>query len=109
MTAGGITNGMHGGLFAAEVAIEAIKCGDTSEKFLKKYEDRWDAEFGKLYHRLYRIRHALLKVPEEKVSRMIHDASKLDAQHMSLKDIFMIIMKSHPQMLLEVAPYFLVQ
>lgn len=108
-TAGGITNGMHGGLFAAEVAIEAIKRGDTSAKFLKKYEDRWEAEFGKLYRRLYRIRHALLKVPEEKVSKMIHDASKLDAQKMSLKDIFMIVMKSHPQMLLEVAPYFLGQ
>ncbi|HZY45588.1 MAG TPA: NAD(P)/FAD-dependent oxidoreductase [Anaerolineae bacterium] len=108
-TAGGITNGMHGGLFAAEVAIEAIKRGDTSGKFLKKYEDRWEAEFGKLYRRLYRIRHALLKVPEEKISKMIHDASKLNARQMSLKDIFMIVMKAHPQMLLEVAPYFLGQ
>jgi digeranylgeranylglycerophospholipid reductase len=109
MTAGGITNGMHGGLFAGEVAIETIRQGDTSAKFLKKYEERWEAEFGKLYRRLHRIRHALLKVPEEKISRMIHDASKLDAQQMSLKDIFMIVMKSHPPMLLEVAPYFLGQ
>ena len=109
LTAGGITNGMQGGLFAAQVAAEAIKRGDVSAKSLKKYEQLWDAEFGKLYRRLYRIRQAFLKVPEEKISRMIHEASKLDARKMSLKDVFFIVLKSHPQLLLEVAPYFLGQ
>jgi len=109
LTAGGITNGMQGGLFAAQVAAEAIKRGDVSAKSLKKYEQLWDAEFGKLYRRLYRIRQAFLKVPEEKIGRMIHEASKLDARKMSLKDVFFIVLKSHPQLLLEVAPYFLGQ
>jgi digeranylgeranylglycerophospholipid reductase len=109
LTAGGITNSMQGGQFAAEVAVEAIKSGDTSAKFLKKYEQLWDVEYGKLYRRLYRIRHALLKVPEDKVSRMIADASRLDSQKMSVRDIFTIVLKTHPQLLLEVAPYFLGQ
>jgi digeranylgeranylglycerophospholipid reductase len=109
LTAGGITNGMHGGLFAAQVAIEAIKAKDVSARFLQKYERMWDAEFGKLYRRLYRIRHALLKVPEDRLSKIIHDAAQLDAQAMSLKDIATIVMKSHPQLLLEVVPYFLGQ
>jgi digeranylgeranylglycerophospholipid reductase len=109
LTAGGITNSMQGGQFAAEVAVEAIKSGDTSAKFLKKYEQLWDAEYGKLYRRLYRIRHAFLKVPEDKISRMIADASRMDSQKMSLRDIFTIVLKTHPQLLLEVAPYFLGQ
>ncbi len=109
LTAGGITNGMQGGLFAAQVAAEAIRRSDVSAKSLKKYEQMWDAEFGKLYRQLYRIRQAFLKVPEEKISRMIHEASKLDARKMSLKDVFFIVLKSHPQLLLEVAPYFLGQ
>jgi len=109
LTAGGIVNGMHGGLFAAQVAAEAIKKGDVSAKFLRKYEQMWDAEFGKLYRRLYRIRQALVKVPEDKLSRMIAEASKLDAQKMSLRDVFVIAMKSYPQLLLEVVPYFLGQ
>ena len=109
LTAGGITNSMQGGLFAAEVAAEGIRQGDVSAKFLKKYEARWEAEFGKLYRRLYRIRHAFLKVPEEKVSKMIAEAAKLDTRKMSLKDILMIVLKTHPQLLLEVAPYFLGQ
>jgi len=109
LTAGGITNSMQGGQFAAEVAIEGIKTGDVSKNLLKKYEEKWDARFGKEYRRLYRIRHAMLKVPEEKISRMIADAAKLDAQKMSLKDIFLIVMKAHPQLVLEVVPYFLGQ
>ena len=109
LTAGGITNSMQGGLFAAEVVAEGIRKGDVSAKLLKKYEARWDAEFGKLYRRLYRIRHAFLKVPEDKVSRMIAEAAKLNTHKMSLKDIFTIVLKTHPQLLLEVAPYFLRQ
>jgi digeranylgeranylglycerophospholipid reductase len=109
LTAGGITNGMYGGMFAAQVAAEGIKKGDVSKKFLKKYEQMWDAEFGKMYRRLLRIRRAVLNVPDEKLSKMIGDAARLDARKMSLKDVILIVMKSHPKLLLEVAPYFLGQ
>ncbi|MFN8597200.1 MAG: hypothetical protein U0559_13585, partial [Anaerolineae bacterium] len=65
--------------------------------------------FGKLYRRLHRIRHALLKVPDDKLNKIVHDAAQLDSRHMSLKDLMLIVMKSHPQLLLEVVPYFLGQ
>jgi flavin-dependent dehydrogenase len=71
---------MYGGLYAAQVAAEGIKKGDVSKKFLKKYEQMWDAEFGKLYRRLMRIRQILLNVPDDKLSKMIAEASKLDTQ-----------------------------
>ncbi|MFN8598533.1 MAG: NAD(P)/FAD-dependent oxidoreductase [Anaerolineae bacterium] len=109
LTAGGITNGMHGGMFAAQTAIEAIQAGDVSAQFLQRYAAKWDAEFGKLYRRLHRIRHALLKVPDDKLNKIVHDAAQLDSRHMSLKDLMLIVMKSHPQLLLEVVPYFLGQ
>ena len=109
LTAGGITNGMYGGMFAAQVAAEGIKKGDVSKKFLKKYEQMWDAEFGKLYRRLLRIRHAVLNVPDDRLGKMIAEAAKLDARKMSLKDVVMIVLKSHPKLLLEVVPYFLGQ
>jgi hypothetical protein len=40
---------------------------------------------------------------------MIRDASQLDSRQMSLKDLFFIVLKTHPQLLLEAAPYFLGQ
>jgi len=109
LTAGGISNGMCGGMFAAQAAAEGIKKGDVSKKFLKKYEQMWDAEFGKLYRRLLRIRHAILSVPDDRLGKIIAEASKLDAATMSLKDVAMIMLKSHPKLLLEVVPYFLGQ
>jgi len=109
LTAGGITNGMHGGLFAAETAIEAIRRSDASARFLGRYEERWDAEFGKMYRRLLRIRQALLKVPDDKLARMISEVARLDGRNMSLPKLVEIAFKTHPQLLIEVAPYFLGQ
>jgi digeranylgeranylglycerophospholipid reductase len=109
LTAGGITNGMHGGLFAAEAAIEAVRKGDVSAAALSAYERRWDTEFGRMYRRLFRIRQALVKVPDERLSRMIAEASRLDTQKMGLRDLVAIVLKTQPQLLLEVVPYFLGQ
>ena len=109
LTAGGITNGMHGGLFAAEVAIEALRRGDVSVSFLSRYEQRWDAEFGKMYRRLFRIRQAVLKVPDDKLARMVYEMGRLDAGKMSLPKLAEVALKTHPQLLIEVLPYFLGQ
>ena len=46
LTGGGITNGMLGGRFAGEVAAEAIKAGNYSKDFLKKYEKLYLDEMG---------------------------------------------------------------
>jgi digeranylgeranylglycerophospholipid reductase len=109
LTAGGITNGMYGGLFAAQVAVDAVRTGDVSAKFLSRYESRWDAEFGKLYRRLYRIRHALYRVPDAKLCQMIARASKLDMHRMTLKDIVALVIAVDPHLLMDVMPYFLGQ
>ncbi len=109
LTAGGIGPGMVGGSLAAQVAVEALQAGDCSAGFLKKYEQLWDAQFGQTFRRLHRIRHAVLKVPEEKLSRLIAQAAQLDPATISTGDVFKLVLKSQPQLLLEVLPYFLGQ
>jgi digeranylgeranylglycerophospholipid reductase len=109
LTAGGITNGMHGGLFAGQVAVEAVRQGRTDAGFLRQYEQKWDAAFGKMYRRLLRIRQAVLKVPEDKLSQIIAQAARLDTRSMALKDLIGIVLKTQPQLLLEAVPYFLGQ
>ncbi|WP_394353503.1 NAD(P)/FAD-dependent oxidoreductase, partial [Methanopyrus kandleri] len=37
------------GRIAGEVAAEAIEEDDTSASFLKRYQDRWEEEFGKTF------------------------------------------------------------
>jgi digeranylgeranylglycerophospholipid reductase len=107
MTAGGITNGMYGGLFAAQVAVEALQQGDTSRKFLKKYEKMWDDKFGADYRRLYRLRHAVFKIPEEKLNSMIKQVSQLDSKNLTLAQMFKIFLKEYPMLVMEALPLLL--
>ncbi len=107
LAGGGITNGMHGGLFAAQTAIEALKCNDTSARFLSQYERRWDAEFGDLYRRLLRVRQAIANIPEERLSRMIAEASRLDTRRLSPRELAGIMLKTQPRLLLDMLPILL--
>ena len=104
LTAGGITNGMFGGLFAAQTASEALQKGDTSRKFLKKYEQLWDDKFGSDYRRLYRLRHAVVKVPEEKLNAIIRQVSQLDDPHPSMGQLLKIILKEVPLLVVDLMP-----
>lgn len=107
LTAGGITNGMHGGLFAAQVAVEALQQGDTSRKFLKKYEKLWDGKFGADYRRLYRLRQAALKIPEEKINEIIRQVSQLDDPQPSMRQLFKIFLKEYPLLVVDITPLLL--
>ena len=107
LTAGGITNGMTGGLFAAQTAIEALRRGDTSRKFLKKYEKRWDEKFGADYRRLYRLRHAAFKIPEEKLNAIIQQVSQLDDPQPGMGQLFKIFLKEYPLLVVDIMPLLL--
>ncbi len=76
---------------------------------MRQYEQRWDERFGKTFRRLHRIRHALLKIPEDKLSAIIAHAAQIDGQAHATKDLLLLVMKSQPQLLLELVPYFLGQ
>jgi digeranylgeranylglycerophospholipid reductase len=107
LTAGGITNGMYGGVFAAQTAIEALRKGDTSRKFLKKYEKMWDEKFGADYRRMYRLRHAVFKIPEEKLNAMIKQVSQLDEKNLSLTQVFKVFLKEYPMLVVDALPLLL--
>lgn len=107
LTAGGITNSMHGGLFAAQTAIEALQTGDTSRKFLKKYEKMWDEKFGADYRRLYRLRHAVFKIPEDRLNAIIRQVAQLDDPQPGLGQMFKIFLKEYPLLVVDVMPLLL--
>jgi digeranylgeranylglycerophospholipid reductase len=56
LTGGGITNAMHAGRIAAQVAARAIAAGDTSADFLRSYEAAWNWGIGRKMARNYRLR-----------------------------------------------------
>jgi hypothetical protein len=56
LTGGGVTNAMTAGQLAAQVAVEAIASGDTSARFLGRYEEQWQRSAGRKMQRNYRLR-----------------------------------------------------
>ncbi len=63
LTGGGIVNAMTAGQIAAQVAAQAIAAGDTSARFLSRYEEEWDRTVGRKMRRNYRLRE---KFPAER-------------------------------------------
>jgi len=56
LTGGGIVNAMAAGQLAAEVVVEAVAAGDTSARFLGRYQERWSQSVGRKIQRNYRLR-----------------------------------------------------
>lgn len=56
LTGGGIINAMTAGKLAAQAAIEAVAAGDTSARFLNRYEEQWQRSVGHKLQRNYRLR-----------------------------------------------------
>jgi flavin-dependent dehydrogenase len=84
-----------------------LRAGDTSRKLLKKYEKRWDEKFGADYRRMYRLRHAIFKIPEAKLTSMIKQVSQLDAKDMNLTQMFKIFLKEYPLLVVDALPLLL--
>jgi digeranylgeranylglycerophospholipid reductase len=56
LTGGGIANAMAAGQLAGQVAAAAFEAGDTSTRFLRRYQDAWAGSHGRVLERNYRIR-----------------------------------------------------
>ena len=56
LTGGGIINAMTAGRLAAQAATEAVASGDTSARFLSRYEEQWQRSVGHKLQRNYRLR-----------------------------------------------------
>ncbi len=56
LTGGGIGNAMRAGKLAAETAASAIAAGDTSARYLARYEQAWRRTTGRKMARNYRLR-----------------------------------------------------
>ena len=68
-TGGGIAQAMTSGEIAGKIAGEAIKKGDVSKEELFRYRKAWDKRYGNLQKRIYGLKEAFHKVPDEDFNR----------------------------------------
>jgi len=101
LSGGGIINAMIAGRIAGEVAVEAIKAGDTSERFLSRYPERWDREVGRTFKHLRRVREGVLRFSDETLDRCAHALSKIPRGELTVFQIFKTVLLNDPRLLLE--------
>jgi digeranylgeranylglycerophospholipid reductase len=101
LTAGGIKLGMFGAELAMQVAVPAVKDGDTRRERLQAYEALWQQRFGKEHAALYKVRKILARMDQERLDGLIRQAASLPIAEMSLSQILLALLKNDPRLLLE--------
>jgi len=101
ISGGGIANAMYSGQFAAEAAIEGIRIGDVSAKVLRAYQQRWDAQIGKNFKHICRIRDGVLKFSDEVFNKCADVLSKMPREKVTMARISKTVLKHQSRLLLE--------
>ena len=101
LMAGGINLGMIGANLAMQVAVPAVKDGDTSTSRLKNYDILWNQRYRKMGQAQYKIRKILAKMSQKRLDALVESASELSSQELSLGQLILAILKTDPLLLLE--------
>ncbi len=101
LTAGGINLGMFAADMAMQVAIPAVKAGDTTRARLQEYETRWHKRFGKEHATLYKLRQIMTRMSQERIDALVARASDLPLGEMNLSQILLALLKNDPLLLFE--------
>ncbi len=101
ITGGGIANAMKAGYYAGKVAVEAIKRGDFSKNFLKRYDKLWKEDFGKDLARKRKLQQKLIRMDDETLNKIFRSIPK-NIKELSVRAIVLEIFKKHPKLLWDI-------
>jgi digeranylgeranylglycerophospholipid reductase len=106
LSGAGIVNGMKAGRMAAETAAAAIKDGDTSERRLGEYHQRWMQILGHDHERFYRVKEALGKFDDAFFNGLACSVSGIPEEKRTLRRIFATALFQQPTLLPVIFRYF---
>lgn len=83
LTGGGIHLTVVCGKIAGEIAAEAVNTGNTSEKFLKRYEDLWKEKLGKNFEMSIKYRKVLDTLTDGEMNMLAEFVENRDIKSIS--------------------------
>lgn len=98
VTGGGIHVSAKCAKIAGTVAAEAVHQDDSSEKFLKKYENEWKNQIGKNLQRSLRFRKIFDKLTDEDVNNLVKSSKNNNFNSISKLEMIKIV-KGYPELL----------
>ncbi|MGI6447448.1 MAG: NAD(P)/FAD-dependent oxidoreductase, partial [Methanobrevibacter boviskoreani] len=107
LTGGGIISGMTGGMYAGQVAAEAIKKGDCSAKFLKKYDKLVRDDIGDEIKKYAVVQDYMLGLKDEDLDKIAHEFVDVDFSKVSTTQLVKALIKVSPSAALKLGKYFL--
>ncbi|MEN6329419.1 MAG: NAD(P)/FAD-dependent oxidoreductase [Methanobacteriaceae archaeon] len=106
LTGGGILNAVTCGRIAGEVAGEAIENGDTSSKYLKKYEDLWRLAIEKNIETSLKYRKVFEKLTDDEFNKLAEFLENKDLE--SISKLSMIkFLKNYPHLIALLVNFFI--
>jgi len=97
LTGGGIRNACISGKLAGQTAAQAIEKGDTSERFLARYEKAWRARLGKKLRRNSMAKERAGTFDDETLNSIVQTLSEVDTDSTTLS-LLMAVGKKHPKL-----------
>ncbi|WP_202319217.1 digeranylgeranylglycerophospholipid reductase [Archaeoglobus neptunius] len=107
ITGGGIANALAGGYYAGKVAAEAVKKGDFSAGFLRKYDELWKDDFGKKLKRNKKLQLKFLEMDDATINKLAASISGKNLSEMSIRAIVTELIKAHPRLLWDLKSIFI--
>ena len=84
-TGGGMRFCITAGIAAGRIAASAVKEGDVSEGYLKKYQDFWDKEYGRKFRGFFVFKDIFLNSPHEEIDKLFSDIGRVTVKSLDRK------------------------
>ncbi|UCG68894.1 MAG: NAD(P)/FAD-dependent oxidoreductase [Thermoplasmata archaeon] len=101
MTGGGIANACIAGKIAGEVVGEAVRTGDFSIKFLKRYEKGWRKRLEDSLYMNWAAREKMGLMSKESINKIVKSLSEVEITHLSTLEIIKVISEKYPELMEE--------
>ena len=101
LTGGGILQAMVSGKYAGQVAAQAMRAEDASEKFLLGYERLWRARFEEGLVRNYLVKERLRNLDDETISKFIRALGDCNPGQLTIPAVLEALRAKHPELLSE--------
>ena len=107
LTGGGITSGITGGKLAGQVAAEAIKAGNCSKEFLKKYEELVDDAMGHDMDKYSKACDYLWSLDDDDLNSIAHAFRGMEFTTLGTTELVKALIKVQPKAALKLRKLFL--
>ena len=106
ITGGGIAAAMKSGMFAGQVASEAISAEDYSENFLQRYITLCKKDFTNRHEKIYKVKETIQKLKDDEMNQMALKINKLPPHKITLSRVFTTAIMKKPSLIIDVMKMF---